>query len=89
LRDRRATRRFMGLLGFDREKRVNRQGIHAVRWRQSTASFGVQTTGLFSLKLVFRITGIPVFRWKAPEKADSSTPACCGNGSPKAVLTPL
>jgi hypothetical protein len=47
-----------------------------VRWKQSTASSGVQTMGSFSLKLVFTITGTPVFRWNAPEKAGSSTPAC-------------
>ena len=33
-----------------------------VRWKQSMASSGVQTMGSFSLKLVFRITGMPVLR---------------------------
>ena len=33
-----------------------------VRLKQSIASSGVQTIGSFSLKLVFRITGIPVLR---------------------------
>src|SRR5882757_5465768 len=32
-----------------------------VLWKQSIASFGVQTIGSFSLKLVLRITGTPVF----------------------------
>src|ERR1019366_3495778 len=32
-----------------------------VRWKQSIASCGVHTIGSFSLKLVFRITGVPVF----------------------------
>jgi hypothetical protein len=47
-----------------------------VRWKQSTASSDVQTMGSFSLKFVFRITWIPIFRWNAPEKAGWSTPAC-------------
>src|SRR6266550_2295061 len=36
-----------------------------VRLKQSIASSGAQTIGSFSLKLVFRITGIPVLRSKA------------------------
>ncbi len=33
-----------------------------VRWKQSMASSGVQTIGSFSLKLVLRMTGMPVLR---------------------------
>ena len=36
-----------------------------VRLKQSIASSGTHTIGSFSLKLVFRITGIPVLRSKA------------------------
>src|SRR5262245_26487896 len=36
-----------------------------VRLKQSMASSGVQTIGSFSLKLVFKITGMPVRRSKA------------------------
>ena len=36
-----------------------------VRRKQSSASAGVQTTGSFSLKLVFSTIGTPVWAWKA------------------------
>ena len=36
-----------------------------VRLKQSIASSGLHTMGSFSLKLVFRMTGIPVLRSKA------------------------